>query len=297
MSRRNGSVGVPLRSQVAELSPRELARTKLIVNLTRRECLCVGVVADTALRRMRGLIGSESLAAGEGLLITPAPAIHTAFMGFAIDALFLDRELCVIEVVAELRPWRLASKRGAHSVLELAAGECARRGVSVGDQLALRDRELALSAAPDAPPPSPPPRRTESIIWPVQFGHGHQPPRLAPMRVLVISNDRHFRSVSSMLLAHRGCAVTATADRGRLTELISRERADVVVVDAEHWLDAPAQVFAAVEGLPRTVGVVVVDDAARQLHSSPLAKWGPFEDLFAAIERADATRGSWGATG
>ncbi|HEV2982028.1 MAG TPA: DUF192 domain-containing protein [Solirubrobacteraceae bacterium] len=296
MSRHNGSTRAAKRSSIADRRLRDVARTKLIVNVTRKECLCVGVVADSPLRRMRGLIGSESLAAGEGLLITPAPAIHTAFMGYAIDVLFLDRDLCVIEIVENLRPWRLASKRGAHSVLELAAGECARRGVSVGDRLVLRKREQRLSAAPDASSPPPPPRSPDSIIWPVQFGHGSEPARLAPMRVLVISNDRHFRSVSSMLLAHRGCVVTTTADRANLAERISREGADVVVVDAEQCLDGPAQAFAAVEGLARAVGVVVVDEAATQLHASPVAKWGPFEDLFAAIERADASHGSWGAT-
>jgi uncharacterized protein len=272
-----------------------MARTKLIVNLTRNECLCVGTMADSPVRRMRGLIGSDALPAGEGMLVTPAPAIHTAFMSFAIDAVFLDRELRVIGMVEQLRPWRFASRRGAHSVLELAAGECARRGVSVGDQLALRERRPVRSGAPDSPPP-PPPRSPGSIIWPVQFGHGSQPARLAPLRVLVISDDRHFRSVSSMLLAHRGCQVTTTSDRAELTELVSRERTDVVVVDAEHWLDASAQALAPVEGLPRAVGVVVVADAPTRRHASPVAKWGPFEDLFAAIERAHASQGSWGAT-
>ena len=46
------------------------------------------------------------------MLITPAPGIHTAFMRFPIDALFLDRSMRVIDIVERLRPWRMASRRG-----------------------------------------------------------------------------------------------------------------------------------------------------------------------------------------
>ena len=59
------------------------------------------------------------------------------FMRFPIDAVFLDRELRVLRVAADLKPWRLASKRGAKAVLELPAGRCARVGLGEGDHLAL----------------------------------------------------------------------------------------------------------------------------------------------------------------
>ena len=61
------------------------------------------------------------------------------FMRFPIDAVFLDADLVVVKVVPDLRPWRIALARGAKSVVELGAGEAARRGVSVGDRLALVD--------------------------------------------------------------------------------------------------------------------------------------------------------------
>ena len=116
---------------------------KLIVNLTRDECVCVGELADRPLPRMRGLMGRRGLPAGEGMLLTPAPSIHTAFMRFPIDALFLDRDLRVLDIRASLPAWRVAAKRRARAVLELPAGECARRGVEVGDRLELRDCEAA----------------------------------------------------------------------------------------------------------------------------------------------------------
>lgn len=61
------------------------------------------------------------------------------FMRFAIDAVFLDRELEVVRVAEQLKPWRMAAKRGAKAVLELPAGRCARTGVRVGDRLVLDD--------------------------------------------------------------------------------------------------------------------------------------------------------------
>jgi uncharacterized membrane protein (UPF0127 family) len=93
------------------------------------------VLADSALRRMRGLLGRKTLDSGHGILIRPAPAIHTWFMRFAIDAVFLDPDLSVLSIRRELRPWRMAGQRGARAVLELPAGEAERRGIKPGDRL------------------------------------------------------------------------------------------------------------------------------------------------------------------
>jgi uncharacterized membrane protein (UPF0127 family) len=93
------------------------------------------LVADTPLARMRGLLGRRSLPPEEGILLRPASSVHTWFMRFPIDVVFLDRELSVLRVVPGLRPWRAASRRRAAAVLELAAGESERRGIRVGDRL------------------------------------------------------------------------------------------------------------------------------------------------------------------
>jgi uncharacterized protein len=90
---------------------------------------------------MKGLLGRSSLPAGEGVLIRPAGSIHTFFMRFPIDAVFLTRDLEVVDVAADLRPWRLAGRRGAHAVLELPAGEAARRGIRRGERLVLGEEE------------------------------------------------------------------------------------------------------------------------------------------------------------
>ena len=95
------------------------------------------VLAETALARMRGLLGRRELPSGEGILLRPASSVHMAFMRFPIDAVFLDKELRVVKIAADLQPWRVASARGAKSVLEIPAGEAARRGLTVGDRLVL----------------------------------------------------------------------------------------------------------------------------------------------------------------
>jgi uncharacterized protein len=92
-------------------------------------------VADRPLTRLRGLLGRRALPAGEGLLLRPAPSIHTWFMRFPIDAVFLSAELEVLAVRAEMPAWRMAAGRGARAVLELAAGEAGRRGLMPGSRL------------------------------------------------------------------------------------------------------------------------------------------------------------------
>lgn len=70
----------------------------------------LGVKAKVARRlfeRIRGLIGTKDLAEGEGMLILKCNAIHTCFMSFAIDAVFLDKNDNVVKTVKNIRPWRL----------------------------------------------------------------------------------------------------------------------------------------------------------------------------------------------
>ena len=92
-------------------------------------------LADRPLARLRGLLGREGLDSGEGLMLRPASAVHTFFMRFPIDVVFLDRALVVLGIADDVDPWRAASRRGAKAVLELPAGESSRRGLTVGDQL------------------------------------------------------------------------------------------------------------------------------------------------------------------
>lgn len=92
-------------------------------------------VADSVPTRLKGLLGRSGLGPGEGLLLKPANSVHTAFMRFPIDVVFLDRELEVLEVRESVPPWRMAARRGARAVLELGAGEARRLGIALSDSL------------------------------------------------------------------------------------------------------------------------------------------------------------------
>ncbi|MBI3551642.1 MAG: DUF192 domain-containing protein [Elusimicrobia bacterium] len=91
--------------------------------------------ADDYESRSRGLLGRDSLDPAEGLWIVPCPMIHTFFMRFPIDVVFLTRDLKAARVLEGLKPWRLTPwVFSAHSVLELAGGVL-KGSVAVGDQL------------------------------------------------------------------------------------------------------------------------------------------------------------------
>ena len=85
----------------------------------------------------RGLLGRDGLDPGSGMLIDSTPPVHTFFMRFPIDVVFLDRDWTVVGVRHRLRPWRVAGARGAVAALELPEGAAAASGVREGDVLVL----------------------------------------------------------------------------------------------------------------------------------------------------------------
>lgn len=105
-------------------------------------------IADTFETRRRGYLGRTSIEPGEGMLLTPCYAIHMVGMKFALDVVFLDRELRVVAVYADVPPGALnRSSRKAHSALELPAGTVAAKRVEVGDTLQVLSAEEARAAA------------------------------------------------------------------------------------------------------------------------------------------------------
>ena len=98
------------------------ARAQSLVDETGRVVIERCERAERMGERMRGLLGRDGLEPGAGLWIARTGSVHTFFMRFPMDAVFLDRELRVRKVVPAVRPWRFAWSRGAKSVVELAAG-------------------------------------------------------------------------------------------------------------------------------------------------------------------------------
>jgi uncharacterized membrane protein (UPF0127 family)/CheY-like chemotaxis protein len=274
---------------------------KLILNLTRATVVCDRLeIADRPLQRMRGLLGRQWLPAGEGLLLHPAPSIHTAFMHFRIDAVFLNRELQVLKVVEQLRPWRTASARRARAVLELAAGEVTERGIRVGDHLGvvqLGDKQVELISG-EANGNGTHADRSRKVsldgsvtVW-AEGAQRRAPTHDDAIRVLVVGSDRRFRAVAAALLTRRGYTVAVGERSSAAAELAKRELADVVVLDAGSSLTAAAREAAQIETLDPPVGVVVVgEETENGLSTMPvLEKWGSFDGLYGAIEHARPTR-------
>ncbi len=105
-----------------------------VMNSTRGTVLATRLeIAGTGGSRRKGLLGRESLLSGEGLWIKPCESVHTFFMRFAIDLVYLDRELCVRKVRSNVRPWRMSACLSARSVLELPVGVISASGTERGD--------------------------------------------------------------------------------------------------------------------------------------------------------------------
>jgi len=93
--------------------------------------------AESSEARRTGLLKHNKLDQGAGLWIIPCEAVHTFFMKFAIDLIYLDRKHKVRGIVREVRPWRFSICLPARSVLELPQGTIDRTNTRKGDQLEL----------------------------------------------------------------------------------------------------------------------------------------------------------------
>lgn len=92
-------------------------------------------LASSFYDRFIGLMGQAELPPGDGLHLVPCNSIHTFFMRFPIDVVFLDTQNRVVSLRSGLRPWRATAIGRAHSVLELPTGVAAATGTSLGNLL------------------------------------------------------------------------------------------------------------------------------------------------------------------
>ena len=107
-----------------------------ISNLTRQtELASCAELADHGAARNKGLLGRASLPPGAGLWIVPCESVHTFFMQFPIDLVYIDRNKRVKKVRSNIGPWRLSACFSAHSIIELPAGVVKRTETLPGDQL------------------------------------------------------------------------------------------------------------------------------------------------------------------
>ena len=95
-------------------------------------------IADSFCGRLKGLLGRRSLPRGTGLLLRPCNSIHSFFVRFSFDVLFLDSNCKVVHQIERMRPFRISPVvKGVRMTLELPAGSIIRSGTKIGDQLFL----------------------------------------------------------------------------------------------------------------------------------------------------------------
>ncbi|HXM40588.1 MAG TPA: DUF192 domain-containing protein [Bryobacteraceae bacterium] len=116
---------------------------KIVVrNQTRNTILAdAAELADTSDKRRTGLLKHDRLDPGQGLWIVPCESVHSFFMKFAIDLVYLDRNNRVRKVRHRMVPWRVSACLSAHSILELPAGAAAASGTQAGDQLEMQEEK------------------------------------------------------------------------------------------------------------------------------------------------------------
>ncbi|QQE74766.1 DUF192 domain-containing protein [Brevibacillus composti] len=108
-----------------------------IFNITKRQWIAENAAcADTAVKRLVGLLGKSTLSPGEALVIRPCQAVHTWFMRFSIDCLFVDQEGKIVHLICDLAPWRFSPFiKNAACVIELPPHTISATGTEIGDRL------------------------------------------------------------------------------------------------------------------------------------------------------------------
>jgi uncharacterized protein len=230
-------------------------------------------IADSPMTRAKGLLGRSSLPEDEGMLLATS-AIHTYFMRFPLDLVFLDKNFVVVRTVNSVKPWRVVVDRRASSVVELAAGVVESAGVHEGEQVSLvRHGE----------------RTTQAHLK--TNGNGGQ------VRVAVASSDTRFLRVSRFLLSRHAFEVETYGDPVALLG-DPRPRADVVLLDSSTSLAVAARVIRDLAVLSPTTAFVVVGEQLNQGEASDsaqwlriLPKWESFDRLVAEIHSASVAEG------
>jgi hypothetical protein len=201
-------------------------------------------------------------------------------MRFPIDVVFLDPDQVVIKIERSMRPWRTMSCRGAREVVELAAGECEKRGLEVGERVAWAPRSAA-----------------DARIDPHNSPWEDVPEPRA--RVLVASSDARFTKLARFLLEGRELVVEELTTPDRLPEAVLEPGLDLAVLDGgDAVADALRTANAARARRPEVPVIVAADTGGR----SPTGirvfdRWNETEELLHDVERLLADRDGVAQTG
>jgi uncharacterized protein len=230
------------------------------------------VVADSTMRRLRGLLGKRDLQSGHGVLLRPAWSIHTAFMRFPIDVVFLDADQVVIKIVPRLAPFKTASCRGAREVVELRAGECDRRGLSLGDRVAW----AARATSDDAP-----------VRVPADIAGDRRG------AVVLASKDQRYLKLVRFLLDGKGIDVVASVPPSGAADAAGGESADVVVIDTGDTLGEGLRLANVTRARRPEATVVLVGEHTGERGDVGMRiyeKWDETDGVVEAVEHALAKK-------
>ena len=110
-----------------------------VYNVTRDQCLAgTAIMADSFFRRLRGLLGRSGLPSGWCMVLKPCRSIHTMFMRFSLDILFVDRQYRVVAMVSDMPPFRFTrSISQSYLVIEFPASFLKSTGTVPGDLIEL----------------------------------------------------------------------------------------------------------------------------------------------------------------
>jgi uncharacterized protein len=247
-----------------------MARHRGTLTLRRQDgrVVCEAVeVRDTTFRRLRGLLGRRNLPPDQGVVLRPAWSIHTAFMRFPIDVVFLDHDQVVIRIDPELRPFKTASCRGAREIVELSAGECARRGLELGDRVAWAGRATFDEGA-----------SAEGALA--------RPNSRGP--VILASPDQRFTKLVRFLLDGRGIEVTATVPVDQVARAIEEERPMAVVLDAGDDLSAALRSANALRAAHPELPVVLAGEGAAERTPAGVRVYDKWDETEALVDVVDA---------
>jgi CheY-like chemotaxis protein len=207
------------------------------------------------------------------MVLRPAFAIHTHFMHFPIDVVFLDSDQVVIAIERNVRPWRTASCRGAREVVELAAGECDRRGLEVGDRVAWASRSVSDARAD-----------TTGSMW-----EEAPEPRA---RILVASRDPRFVKLARFLFEGRDLEVEELSAPDRVVDGVGDTEADVVVLDGGGDVASALRTANRLRAQRPELAVVVAADTGGRSPTGTRVfdRWNETEELLHDVERVLAER-------
>src|SRR5262249_33633177 len=216
-------------------------------------------------------MGRRQLGQDEGLLLRPSFSIHTAFMRFPMDAVFLDNDLVVIKIAETLRPFRTASCRGAREVVELSAGECARRGLAVGDRVAW--------ASPAA-----------DVGAPLGAAAGYVGDANDRGRVVLASRDARFLKLTRFLLEGKGIDSETAVPADKVLDAVeTADDLDAVILDAQDTVAQALKTVNAARALRPDVPILLVGETEVSERAPAgvriFHKWNDTDDLLAALEK------------